>query len=248
MMLAIECSSLGRAYGGDWAVRGLDLRVPERSIFGFLGLNGAGKSTTIKILATLILPTEGRASIFGQDVIERALDVRGTIGVVHGDASEGAAWWTAEEYIGYFARLRGLPDPRAATSSVLERVGFETAWRRRPIAAYSTGMKRRLEIARATLGDPRLLLLDEPTTGIDLPTKHALWELFRSLQRDLGVTIFLSSHDASEIRALTQQVAILSGGRLVYDGGPAGIGTGPDEFERNLVSLLTQGRGTLGER
>ena len=238
---AVETRLLTRSFGPHLAVDRVSLRVPQGRIFGYLGLNGAGKSTTIKMLATLLPPTSGSARVMGHDVVAEPLAVRRLIGLVGDDGGESRPSWSAREFVSYFAGLQGLPDRKARVEAVLGAVGLEEAWRRRPMGAYSTGMKRRAELARALLGEPRVLFLDEPTRGLDLPAKRQVWELLRGLSRQ-GVTVFVSSHEVAEILALCEDLAVIAKGRLSHCGPTGALGREPEEFERRLIPLLEGAR------
>lgn len=229
---------LTRTFGSYVAVESLNLRVPQGRIFGYLGLNGAGKSTTIKMLCTLLCPTGGSAEVLGHDVATQPLAVRTLIGLLGEDGGDGRAAWSAREYVRYFAGIRGLSDPRRATEAALDAVKLDAPWRRRAMSTYSTGMKRRVELARALLGQPRVLFLDEPTRGLDLPTKRETWEFLRALAKDEGVTMFLSSHEVPEIMALCEDLAVIAKGRITFKGPVAHLGRTHDEFETNLIPLL----------
>lgn len=238
MHSAIETRDLTRTFGDHVAVDRVTLTVPWGRIHGYLGLNGAGKTTTIKMLTTLLAPTGGSARVAGHDVAREPLRVRDAIGLVGDEGGASRPSWTANEYVGYFARVRGLHDPRQAVADALDAVGLEPRWRRRAIGTYSTGMTRRVGIARALLGNPRVLFLDEPTRGLDLPAKRETWALLRRLVAGGDVTVFLSSHDAAEIRALCQDLTVIARGRLAYSGPTAGLGRDEGEFEAELVRLL----------
>ena len=236
MSHAIEVDGLTRAFGESVAVDRLSLRVPWGRIYGFLGLNGAGKSTTIKMLATLLGPTAGRARVAGHDVVDEPLAVRASIGLVGDEGATSRPSWTAREYMGYFARARGLP--RAEADRLLDVVGLPAEKRGRAIATYSTGMCRRLEIARALLGGPRVLFLDEPTRGLDIPAKRETWALLEDLVDGGDVTVFLSSHEAAEIQLLCDELAVIARGRLTYAGPSAALARHAEGFDAALVELL----------
>ena len=247
MALAVETRGLTRAYGSFVAVDHLDLRVPEGEVFGFLGLNGAGKSTTIKMLATLLAPSAGTARVAGHDVVDDPVAVRASIGLVADEGAEACGAWSPREYLGHFARLRGMPRPREAVERALEDVGIRPEWRGRALSLHSTGMRRRVEIGRALLASPRVLFLDEPARGLDLPAKRETWDLLRRLAADEGVTVFLSSHEAPEIRALCRRVAVLAAGRLAFDGPASALGRDAEALEASLIRLL-EGDGDASKR
>ena len=236
---AIEMEGVTRRFGDFVAVDNITLRIPKGHLYGFLGLNGAGKTTTIRMLTTLLPPSAGIARVWGHDVARDPLAVRKLIGLVSDETSESQSTWTAREYLLYFARLRRIGDPRAHVERLLDDVGLDAAFRGRQIGTYSTGMKRRVEIARALMGRPKVLFLDEPTRGLDLPAKREMWNLLRRLAAEDGVTTFLSSHDSHEIRSLCDQISVIARGRLVYSGSASALGADLDAFEERLIELLT---------
>jgi ABC-2 type transport system ATP-binding protein len=171
---AIEMDRLVRRFAAFAAVDGVTLRIPKGQIYGFLGLNGAGKTTTIRMLTTLLPPTSGMARIWGHDVVREPLAVRRLVGLVSDETSESQSSWTAREYLEYFARLRKLLLPASHVEGLLDSVKLAPSFRDKLIGSYSTGMKRRVEIARALIGTPKVLFLDEPTRGLDLPAKREM--------------------------------------------------------------------------
>jgi len=146
---AIEVDNLSRKFGDFVAVDGVTLRIPKGQLYGFLGLNGAGKTTTIRMLSTLLPPSAGSARLWGHDVAREPLAVRALIGLVSDETSESQSTWTAREYLTYFARIRGIPHVHAEVERILNDVGLDARFRGKLIGTYSTGMKRRVEIARA---------------------------------------------------------------------------------------------------
>ena len=237
---AVEMDGLTRRFGDFTAVDGVTLRIPKGHLYGFLGLNGAGKTTTIRMLTTLLPPSAGSARLWGHDVRKDPLAVRRLVGLVSDETSESQSTWTAREYLEYFARLRHLPDARDHVERLLDDVGLNVAFRGKMLGTYSTGMKRRVEIARALMGQPKVLFLDEPTRGLDLPAKREMWNLLRRLAVDENVTTFLSSHDSHEIRSLCDEISVISKGKLVFTGATRDLGADLDEFEEQLIGLLTQ--------
>ncbi|HUR69503.1 MAG TPA: ABC transporter ATP-binding protein, partial [Candidatus Thermoplasmatota archaeon] len=236
MTSAISAKKLTRTFGEFTAVDAIDLEVPEGALYGFLGLNGAGKSTTIRMLCGLLPPTSGEAMVAGHDIERETLAVRQRVGLIADlEAAQAHPSWTGQEYLSYFARLWGIEDPPARTHALLEQVGLPLEWRRRPMRGYSTGMRRRVEVARAMLGEPRVLFLDEPTRGLDLPAKRDLWAWLQGVAREEGMTVFLSSHESREIRALCDEVAVIASGRLVYRGAARALGDNEEDFEEALV-------------
>ena len=241
---AIETDGLTRRFGDFVAVDKVTLKIPKGHLYGFLGLNGAGKTTTIRMLTTLLPPSGGTAKLWGRDVIKEPLAVRSLVGLVSDETSESQPAWTAREYLSYFARIRHLPNPADEVERILEDVGLDPKFRGKLIGIYSTGMKRRVEIARALMGRPKVLFLDEPTRGLDLPAKRDMWSLLRRLAANENVTTFLSSHDAQEIRSLCSEISVIAKGRVVYTGATQQLGADIDAFEERLVELLTQSEST----
>jgi ABC-2 type transport system ATP-binding protein len=237
---AIETDGLTRRFGDFTAVEHISLKIPKGQLYGFLGLNGAGKTTTIRMLTTLLPPTSGTAKLWGHDVVREPLAVRQLVGLVSDETSESQSTWTAREYLSYFARIRRIPDPAAAVERILDDVGLQPSFRGKLICTYSTGMKRRVEIARALMGRPKVLFLDEPTRGLDLPAKRDMWSLLRRLAATENVTTFLSSHDAQEIRNLCSEISVIAQGRIVHTGATRELGDDIDSFEERLVQMLTQ--------
>jgi ABC-2 type transport system ATP-binding protein len=218
---------LVRSFGENDAVRGIDLAVPEGQIYGFLGPNGAGKSTTVRILCTLLTPTAGSARIAGFDVVEQAGDVRLRIGVALQETSIDDKQ-TGRELLGLQGRLYGLSkaDIARRLEEVIGLVDIGDAIDRR-VGTYSGGMKRRLDLAMALVHQPRVLFLDEPTTGLDPVSRARVWDEIRRLNRDLGMTIFLTTQYLEEADALADRVGIIADGRLEVEGSP-------DELKRSI--------------
>ena len=218
-MTAIAVEGLERAFGEVLAVRGVDLEVDAGEIYGFLGPNGAGKTTTVRMLTTLLLPTGGRATVAGHDVVAEARAVRASIGVALQDAALDPLM-TGRELIRLQATLQGLPgaEGRRRADDLLERVGLTEAADRR-VGGYSGGMKRRLDLAAALVHEPRVLFLDEPTTGLDPVSRKTIWEEVRSLN-DEGTTVFLTTQYLEEADQLADNVGIIDRGRIVAEGTP----------------------------
>jgi ABC-2 type transport system ATP-binding protein len=216
---AIVVTGLERAFGEFRAVQGIDLEVGEGEIYGFLGPNGAGKTTTVRMLTTLLLPTGGEASVAGHDVISEARQVRATIGVALQEAALDPLM-TGRELIRLQATLQGLPPAagRERADALLERVDLAAAADRR-VGAYSGGMKRRLDLAAALVHEPRVLFLDEPTTGLDPVSRKTIWEEVRALNED-GTTVFLTTQYLEEADQLADNVGIIDSGRIVAEGTP----------------------------
>src|ERR1700727_1665486 len=223
---AIEVEQLVRDFRkGPRAVDGIDLAVAPGEIYGFLGPNGAGKSTTVLMLTTLLPPTSGRATVGGYDIVHDGSHVRASIGAALQEAALDAIL-TARERLMLQATLQGMPKSQRAARSqeLLERVGLTEAADRR-VGGYSGGMKRRLDLALALVHGPRILFLDEPTTGLDLQSRSALWEEVARLAREEGMTVFLTTQYLEEADALADRVGIIDRGRIVAEGTPAHLKT-----------------------
>ncbi len=219
---AIEVEGLVREFRkGPRAVDGIDLQVAPGEIYGFLGPNGAGKSTTVLMLTTLLPPTSGRASVGGFDIVQDGAHVRASIGAALQEAALDAIL-TGREHLQLQATLQGMPKSQRArrAEELLERVGLTEAADRR-VGGYSGGMKRRLDLALALVHGPRILFLDEPTTGLDPQSRTALWEEVARLAHDEGMTVFLTTQYLEEADALADRVGIIDRGRIVAEGTPA---------------------------
>jgi ABC-2 type transport system ATP-binding protein len=205
---------------GPRAVDGIDLAVAGGEIYGFLGPNGAGKSTTVLVLTTLLPPTSGRASVGGFDVVRQGAEVRASIGAALQEAALDPIL-TGREHLRLQATLQGIPRARRTrrADELLERVGLSEAADRR-VGGYSGGMKRRLDLALALVHSPRILFLDEPTTGLDLQSRTALWEEVSRLAREDGMTVFLTTQYLEEADALANRVGIIDHGRIVAEDTP----------------------------
>jgi ABC-2 type transport system ATP-binding protein len=216
---AIVVEGLQRAFGEVLAVQGIDLQVEEGEIYAFLGPNGAGKTTTVRMLTTLLLPTGGRASVAGHDVVEEARAVRASIGVALQEAALDPLM-TGRELIRLQATLQGIPtaEGRKRADSLLERVDLVAAADRR-VGTYSGGMQRRLDLAAALVHEPRVLFLDEPTTGLDPVSRKTIWEEVQALNDD-GTTVFLTTQYLEEADQLADNVGIIDSGRIVAEGTP----------------------------
>ena len=220
---AVRTAGLVRRFGSTVAVDGLDLCVRRGEIFGFLGPNGAGKSTVIRILCTLLKPSAGTATVAGCDVGSDPTAVRVRIGVALQDAAIDDRQ-TGRELLTLQGRLYGLSAAqiRLRLAEVLDLVDIGTAIDRR-IGTYSGGMKRRLDLAAALVHNPEVLFLDEPTTGLDPHSRTAVWSEVRRLNRELGMTIFLTTQYLEEADTLADRVGIITSGRLVAEGSPSDL-------------------------
>ena len=217
---AVEVRDLVRVYKGSGrAVDGLDLEVREGEIYGFLGPNGAGKTTLVRILTTLLRPSEGTALVAGHDVVREADAVRRNIGVALQEAAIDPLM-TGRELLKMQSALHGLKgsEARDRAVSLLERVGLTEAGDRR-VGGYSGGMRRRLDLALALVHRPAVLFLDEPTTGLDITSRSALWREVRSLNAE-GTTVFLTTQYLEEAEQLADRVGIIAKGKLVAEGTP----------------------------
>jgi len=237
------------------AVQGVDFCVEAGRIFGFLGPNGAGKSTTIKILTTLALPTSGRVTVGGYDVVSQATNVRRMAGVALQDVGIDPLMKSMELLV-LQGRLYGASKTEATARAheLLELVQLSDAVSRRT-GTYSGGMRRRLDLAMALVHQPKILFLDEPTTGLDPASRRDIWREVRRLNRELGITIFLTTQYLEEADELADSVAIIVGGKIVAEGTPAGLKASMGEESINLVfdspDLAEKGRQSLermGER
>ncbi len=224
---AIEARGLVRRFGDKEAVAGIDITVDTGEIFGFLGPNGAGKSTTVRMLTTLLAPSDGTATVAGFDIDSEAAEVRLRIGVALQDAALDPKQ-TGRELLDMQGRLYGLPKEvrLRRVDELLQLVNIGGSIDDR-IATYSGGMKRRLDLAAALVHQPEVLFLDEPTTGLDPTSRAAVWEEVRYLNKQLGITIFLTTQYLEEADELADRVGIIARGRIVAEGTP-------DELKRSI--------------
>ena len=220
MTPAILAEGVGQTFGDVVALDGLDLEVKAGSVFGLLGPNGAGKTTLVRILATLLQPTAGRAFVLGHDVVAEPLAVRRRIGLA-GQFAAVDAELTGRENVEMIARLYRLSDAEARrrTSEVLERFELVEAADRRA-STYSGGMRRRLDLAAGLIGRPPVVLLDEPTTGLDPRSRQELWRIVDELHRE-GTTVLLTTQYLEEADRLADQIALVDHGRIAAQGTPA---------------------------
>jgi ABC-2 type transport system ATP-binding protein len=232
METVIECKDIRRTFTSrtllgrkqeTHALNGLDFSVPRGIVFGLLGPNGSGKTTTIRILATLLTPTSGEARVLGHDVVREAGKVRGRIGLILGGERGLYGRLTGEENLKYFAALNhlGRDVARQRVREIIELVGLTEAGRR-PVEQYSRGMRQRLHIARGLLTDPEVLFMDEPTIGLDPAGAQELRQMIPALVR-AGKTILLTTHYMSEADELSSRVAIINRGKIIASGTPSVI-------------------------
>ena len=214
---AISTAGLRKSFGDHVVLDGLDLSVPQGSVFALLGPNGAGKTTTVDILSTLLPRDGGEARVAGHDVAAEPDAVRAAIAVT-GQFSAVDNLLTGEENLRLMADLHhlGKQEGRRRAADLLERLELADAARTTP-ATYSGGMRRRLDLAMGLMGDPRVVFLDEPTTGLDPRSRRAMWEIVRDLVAD-GVTILLTTQYLDEADQLADRIGVLDGGRLVAEG------------------------------
>jgi ABC-2 type transport system ATP-binding protein len=218
---AIETTALGKVYpGGVRALDEVSFRTGYGEVFAYLGRNGSGKTTTIRILTTLTAATTGTARVAGRDVGRDPQAVRLAIGVTMQQAALDETM-TGRELLGFLAGLWELPRARARVGEVVDRLGLGAVLDRR-IATYSGGIRRRLDLAGALLHQPRVLFLDEPSTGLDPQSRRALWEQVREL-RDQGSAVFLTTQYLEEAAQLADRIAVLQAGRLAAQDTPAGL-------------------------
>jgi ABC-2 type transport system ATP-binding protein len=213
-MFDVEVDHLTKRFGDFTAVDALSFYVEHGEIFGLLGPNGAGKSTLIRMLTTLVPPTSGKARVNGFDLAEQANDVRQTIGVIpQATTSDGDL--TAVENMSIFAKLYGISreQRKKIIPQLLEEVDL-TQWADKPVKMFSGGMRRRLEIARGLVHQPRTFFLDEPTTGLDPVSRTAVWEMLARLKRERDLTILVTTHYMDEADKLCDRIAIVDHGKL----------------------------------
>jgi ABC-2 type transport system ATP-binding protein len=227
---AVAIRDLHVRFGETIAVEGVDLEVEPGEVFGLLGPNGAGKTTTIRVLTTLLPATSGSAAVFGVDVARHPMDVRRLLGFVPQQLSADAAL-TGRENVSLFARLFDVPRRTRSevVAEMLDTMGLgESA--DRLVSTYSGGMIRRLELAQALVNRPRLLVLDEPTIGLDPIARSSVWERIERLREETGMTVLLTTHYMDEADALCDRVALMHRARLRALGTPAGLKAdlGPD--------------------
>jgi daunorubicin resistance ABC transporter ATP-binding subunit len=222
---AIEVRALRKRFGDVTALDGLDLVIEAGTVFGLLGPNGAGKTTLVRILATLLQPTSGRATVLGHDVVSEPLAVRRRIGLA-GQFAAVDEELTGRENLELIGRLRrlGNADARQRANELLERFGLVDPADRR-VSTYSGGMRRRLDLAAGLIGGPPVILLDEPTTGLDPRSRQELWSVVDELRR-MGTTVLLTTQYLEEADRLAQRIAVVDRGRIAAQGTAAQLKTG----------------------
>lgn len=230
---AVALSNVSRVFGSLRALDSINLEVPVGSSTALMGPNGAGKTTLLKVCATLISPTSGELRVGGLDprrdgaLVRAGLAVLGHDSHLYGDLN-------ATENLSFTARLYGIGDADRRIAEVLQRMGLRAA-ARRPLRTYSRGMQQRCALARVLLQRPRLLLLDEPATGLDAAARKALYEIVAEL-RDAGATVITTTHDVDEAIALSDRAVVLDSGRVVWSGSVGAAADGRSELETRLRS------------
>jgi ABC-2 type transport system ATP-binding protein len=240
---AIEATELVREFKkGPRAVDGIDLRVEPGEVYGFLGPNGAGKSTTVHMLTTLLPPTSGTARVGGHDIVREGPEVRAVIGAALQEAALDP-FLTGAEHLRLQTALHGIRGDEAKRRSgeLLARVGLTQAADRK-VGGYSGGMKRRLDLALALVHEPRILFLDEPTTGLDPQSRSALWDEVQRLASDSGVTVFLTTQYLEEADVLADRIGIIHQGRIVAEGTPEALKA---EISRPTLEIIPADHGEL---
>jgi ABC-2 type transport system ATP-binding protein len=213
--LAIRVNGLRKSYQKVQVLKGVDFDVASGSIFALLGSNGAGKTTTVRILATLLKPDDGTASVNGFDVLSQSARVRESISLT-GQFAAVDEILTGRENLVMIAKLRQVENPRRVADDLLGRFGLADAAGRR-VSAYSGGMRRRLDIAMSLIGDPPIIFLDEPTTGLDPEARIEVWQVIQNLA-DSGTTVLLTTQYLEEAEKLADRIAILHEGTIIVSG------------------------------
>lgn len=216
----ISVSSLEKSFKGIQVLKGVDFSISKGSIFTLLGSNGAGKTTTVKILSTLIKPDGGKAEICGYDVVRQGMKVRKHISLT-GQYAAVDEVLTGRENLRMIGALRHLPDRNKKADELLESFNLVDAGGRR-VSTYSGGMRRRLDLAMSLLGNPSVIFLDEPTTGLDPQSRLAMWKIIKALAA-AGTTVFLTTQYLEEAEQLADHIAILNDGLIVAEGTPGAL-------------------------
>ena len=217
---AIEVTGLTKRFGSFTAVDNVSFDVPDGEMFGYLGPNGAGKTTLMRILTTLVIPTGGSAKIAGFDVVTNPADVRRQIGVIS-QAMTSDLDLTGYENLDVYGRFYGVParERKERIKYLLDMVGLSSR-AGELVAAYSGGMRRRLEVARGLVHRPKILFLDEPSSGLDPQSRRVMWDLLRQIRQESSTTMFLTTHYMEEADALCSRIAIIDAGKMIVLGSP----------------------------
>jgi ABC-2 type transport system ATP-binding protein len=242
--LAVRASGLVKRYGDVLAVDGLDLDIPAGQFFGLLGPNGSGKTSTLHMLATLIRPSGGSARVAGHDVVKDALKVRAAIGLVFQESALDRTLSVAENlrFAGLLYNLTSkIIEERSA--ELLELFGLADR-RNRAVGSLSGGMRRALDIIRGVIHQPRILFLDEPTVGLDLPNRRKIWRFIEKLRTRIGMTVLLTTHYLEEADSC-DRVAFIKSGRLVKSGSPREL---VESLGRHIVEIESPDVGALARR
>jgi ABC-2 type transport system ATP-binding protein len=241
---AVRCTELSHSFGTTRAVDGVDLEIPPGEVFGLLGPNGAGKTTTLRMITTLLPAAAGHITVFGVDVARRRMAVRRLIGYVPQQLSADGAL-TGRENVALFARLFDVPRASrdAEVRRALDLVGLADE-ADRVAKGYSGGMIRRLELAQALVSSPRLLILDEPTIGLDPVARSAVWERITQIRTDTGMTVLVTTHYMDEAEQYCDRVALMHTGRIRALGTPADLETdlGPGSTLDDVFRAVTGDR------
>jgi len=247
MSNAIEVKNIVKKFGDFTAVNGINFEVKDGEIFGLLGPNGAGKSTLIRMMVTLLPPTSGTAIINGFDVVKKADDVRRSIGVIP-QAMTSDLELTVYENLLIFAKLYGVPrDTRSRLIAELLAAVELTQWADKPVKNLSGGMRRRVEIARGLVHEPRVFFLDEPTTGLDPVSRTAVWAMLQRIKSQRDLTVLITTHYMDEADKLCDRIAIVDHGKLVALDSPSALkasipGRDPDTVTLDDVFVHYTGR------
>ena len=245
-VLAVEVTDLCKIYGGQRVIDDLTLTVPAGGIFGLLGPNGAGKTTLMKIMAGLVRPTAGKLKIFGTDASVRKPNMKCRVGLAPQDNNMEREL-TVEETLTVYGRMFGVSQLKRRVEETIEEFSLGDM-RKKVVRSLSGGMMRRALIARTLMPKPELLLLDEPTVGLDPDVRHEIWEIIRNLSK-AGKTIVLTTHYMDEAEKLCEQIAILKAGRLAFLDTPEGIerrfggaDANGEALEMLFIQLAKEGR------
>ncbi|MDE2117144.1 MAG: ATP-binding cassette domain-containing protein [Betaproteobacteria bacterium] len=236
---SVEVAGLTKRFGSFTAVDNVSFDVPDGEIFGYLGPNGAGKTTLIRMLTTLIIPTGGSAKIAGFDVVANPADVRRQIGVIS-QAMTSDLDLTGYENLDVYGRFYGVParERKERIKYLLDMVGLSSR-AGELVAAYSGGMRRRLEVARGLVHRPKILFLDEPSSGLDPQSRRVMWDLLRQIRQESSTTMFLTTHYMEEADALCSRIAIIDAGKVIVIGSPTQLKR--EISGSDIVSIAVEG-------